>query len=60
VIIKRVVQSLLGGVIVTPPEDRGERWGTKGREFAFDQNGVAEVEAAVEVEVAGTADAVQY
>jgi hypothetical protein len=61
-IIKRVlmeVQSLLGGVLVEPSEERGERGGTKGRRIAFDENMAEEAEAAAEVEAVGTAAVVQ-
>ena len=49
------VQSLLGGVLVEPSEDGGERGGTKGRRIAFDENMAAEAEAAAEVEEVGMA-----
>ena len=49
------VQSLLGGVLVEPPEDGGERRGTKGTRVAFNQNMAAEAEAAAEIEAAGMA-----
>ena len=61
VIVKRVVHSHLGGVLVEPSEDGEERGGTKGRGIAFDWNVVAEAEAeaAAEVEAVGMAAVVQ-
>ena len=47
----------MGGVLFKPPEDGGERGGTKGRGIAFDRNVTAEAEAAAEVEAAGIATA---
>jgi hypothetical protein len=61
-IIKRMfmeVQSLLGGVLVQPPEDGGKRGETKGRGIAFAWNLAAKEEAAAEVEAVGMVATVQ-